>query len=41
MKILCLYEGHFKLAEGPIWCERSQSLWWVNMVEPAAVYRLR
>ncbi len=40
MKVRCLYEGQFKLAEGPVWCARSQSLWWVNMVDPAAVYRL-
>lgn len=40
MKIECLYEGRFKLAEGPVWCDQTQSLWWVNMVEPSAVYRL-
>ena len=40
MKTRCLFDGRFKLAEGPVWCERSQSLWWVNMVDPPAVYRL-
>lgn len=39
--IRCLYDGHFKLAESPLWCERSQSVWWVNMLEPSAIYRLR
>jgi sugar lactone lactonase YvrE len=41
MKIRCLYEGRFKLAEGPVWCDRTQSVWWVNMVDPSAIYRLR
>jgi sugar lactone lactonase YvrE len=40
MQIRCLYDGHFKLAEGPVWCPDTQALWWVNMVAPAAVYRL-
>jgi sugar lactone lactonase YvrE len=40
MQIRCLFDGHFKLAEGPVWCPLTQALWWVNMVEPAAVYRM-
>jgi L-arabinonolactonase len=40
MQIRCLFNGHFKLAEGPVWCPLTQTLWWVNMVEPAAVYRM-
>lgn len=41
MEIQCLHDGHFKLAEGPVWCPLMQTPWWVNMVEPPAVYRLK
>ena len=40
MNIRCLFDGQFKLSEGPVWCDRTQSVWWVNMVDPPAVYRL-
>lgn len=40
MEIRCLHEGRFKLAEGPVWCDRTQAVWWVNMVDTPAVYRL-
>lgn len=40
MQIRCLFDGHFKLAEGPVWCPITHTLWWVNMVEPSAVYRM-
>lgn len=40
MKVRSLVDGRFKLAEGPVWCARTQMLWWVNMVDPSAVYRL-
>ena len=40
MKIGCLYQGKFKLAEGPVWCDRTRSVWWVDMVDMPAVYRL-
>lgn len=40
MQIRCLVDGRFKLAEGPVWCPLTQTLWWVNMVQPAAVYRM-
>jgi sugar lactone lactonase YvrE len=40
MNVRCLYDGKFMLSESPLWCERTHSLWWVNMVGPSAVYRL-
>jgi sugar lactone lactonase YvrE len=40
MQIRCLFDGRFKLAEGPVWCPFDQSLWWVNMVDHSAVYRM-
>jgi sugar lactone lactonase YvrE len=39
--VRCLFDGHLTLAESPLWCPRDRCLWWVNLVEPAGVFRLR
>jgi sugar lactone lactonase YvrE len=38
--VRCLFDGHLTLAESPLWCPRERDLWWVNLVEPAGVFRL-
>ncbi|MEQ1954628.1 SMP-30/gluconolactonase/LRE family protein [Mesorhizobium sp. CN2-181] len=39
-EVRCLFDGHMMLAESPVWCPISNCLWWVNLVEPAGVFRL-
>lgn len=41
MDLRCLYPGEFVISESPVWCDRSGCLWWVSMVSPSAVFRLR
>lgn len=41
MDVKCLYPGEFEISESPVWCDRTESLWWVNMISPSAVFRLR
>lgn len=41
MDLRCLYPGEFTISESPVWCDRTGYLWWVNMVSPSAVFRLR
>lgn len=35
MEIRCLLDARAKLGEGPVWCDRRQALFWIDILAPA------
>ena len=38
--VTCLVDARDKLGEGCFWDAASQTLWWLDIIEPSAIHRL-
>ena len=38
--VTCLVEAKDKLGEGCFWDVSTQTLWWLDIIEPSAIHRL-